>query len=203
MKKKLLFCLISTFFIMNAQKTEIIKLNQPDFNKGKSVMQALKERKSTRDFQQKELSLQHLSEVVWAAFGINREDGKRTAPSAMNYTMIDVYVVLEKGIYLYNAPKHELQMVFDGDYRKVVGMQPFVETAPVNLLYIAELSKYDKSPYPVNEERRIVIGAMDAGHIAENVYLYCASEGLGAVTRAWVNEVELTKVMKFRPTQRL
>jgi SagB-type dehydrogenase family enzyme len=179
----------------------VIKLNQPDLNKGISVMEALKKRKSQREFSDKKLTLQQLSELLWAADGINRPDGKRTSPAAMAKYAVDIYVVLPEGIYLYDVAKHELTPIAKGDFRKLAGTQNFVSIAPVNLVYVLNLKNWQNLPRPVPEQKRDAWIRFEVGFLAQNVYLYCASEGLGAVVRASVDEKKFSEVIKVRPEQ--
>ena len=134
----------------------VIKLNPPDLNGGISLMQALKKRKSTRDILDKKLTMQQLSDLLWAADGVNRPDGKRTSPAAMGIYCVDIYAVLPEGVYLYDSAKHELKPVAKGDFRKLAGMQDFVFIAPLNLVYVFTLRnpKESHGPAPVPEERR-------------------------------------------------
>jgi len=178
-----------------------IKLNSPKLDKGISIMQALKNRKSERELSDKKLSLQHLSELLWAANGVNREDGKRTAPSASNKHPVDVYVVLQEGVYLYEPVKHQLLLIVEGDFRKLAGMQNYVHTAPVNLIYVADLDKLKDLPTPAPTDEKLKWTYIEAGHQAENVYLYCASEGLGVRTRTLINKEKLGNAIKLRSEQ--
>lgn len=181
-----------------AQALKPIKLPAPQTEGGKPLMQALKERKSTRSFSSKELSSQVLSNLLWAAFGINRSDGRRTAPSAVNWQEIDIYVTTTQGCYLYNAKEHSLQPVVPGDIRAATGSQSFVAEAPVNLVYVADFSKMSGQ----NEQKAITSGA-DTGFISQNVYLFCASEGLATVVRGMVDKEALAKALNLRPEQRV
>lgn len=178
-----------------------IKLNSPKLDKGISIMQALKNRKSERDLSDKKLSLQHLSELLWAANGVNREDGKRTAPSALNRHTADVYVVLQEGVYLYKPVKHQLIPIVEGDFRKLTGTQDYVYTAPVNLIYVADLDKLKDLPKPASTDEKLKWACIEAGHKAENVYLYCASEGLGATTRMLIDKEKIGNTIKLRSEQ--
>jgi SagB-type dehydrogenase family enzyme len=163
-------------------------------------MQALKDRHSTREFSSEKLSSQVLSNLLWAAFGINRPDtGKRTAPSAMNWQEIDVYVALPEGLYLYDAKGNKLDPILAGDVRGATGVQPFVKDAPMNLVYVADFAKTGKGSV---EDRNFYSGA-DVGFIAQNVYLFCASEGLAVVVRGSVDRAALAKLMKLRPDQKI
>ncbi len=186
-----------------AEADGVIKLNPPDLNKGISLMAALKKRKSTRDMSDKKLTLQQLSEMLWSADGVNRPDGKRTSPAAMGIYCIDIYVVLPEDIYLYDAAKHELKLVAKGDFRKSAGMQDFVFITPVNLVYVFTLKnpKYNHGPAPVPEERRKVWGDVEVGCMVQNVYLYCASEGLASVVRGMLDQKKFGETIKVKPEQ--
>jgi nitroreductase len=183
-----------------AQGPKSIKLPVPQTEGGKPLMQALKERKTQREFSSKELPLQVISDMLWAANGINRPDsGLRTAPSSMNMQEIDIYVVKADGAYLFDARENMLVEVTGEDIRALTGSQPFVKDAPVNLVYVADLAKMSKAPV----EAMDFYSATDTGFISENVYLYCASSGLATVVRGWVNKSALAKAMKLRPDQRI
>ena len=175
---------------------DTIKLLTPDTIGGMPLMQALQHRKTDREFNKKNLSLKHLSEVLWAANGLNRPDGKRTVPSAMALYPLQTYAVMANGIYLYNPVLNQLEPVVKGDYREITGLQSFVNDAPLNLLYIADFKKYDGTK-KVPEEDRVSKASLDAGHCSENVYLYCASEGMKTVVRAGAQDDELYKVLKL------
>ncbi len=180
---------------------EIIKLNQPDLNKGISIMQALKKRKTIRDISDRKLSLQQLSELLWAADGINRPDGKRTSPAAMARYSVDIYVVLPEGVYLYDVAKHQLTRIVKGDFRKLAGQQDFVYVAPVNLVYVLNLKNWKNTPMPVSKEKRDLWVRFEVGFLAQNVYLYCASEGLASVVRGLIDEKKFSEVIKVKPEQ--
>ncbi len=181
----------------------VIKLNPPDLNGEISLMQALKKRKSTRDISDKKLTLQQLSDLLWSADGTNRPDGKRTSPAAMGIYCVDIYVVLPEGVYLYDAAKHELKPVAKGDFRKSAGMQDFVFIAPVNLVYVFTLRnpKDSPAPSPVPEEKRKIWGDVEVGCMVQNVYLYCASQGLASVVRGMVDQKKFGETIKVKPEQ--
>jgi nitroreductase len=183
------------------QTDGVIKLNPPDLNKGIPVMQALKKRKTQRDISDKKLTLQQLSELLWAADGINRPDGKRTAPAAMAMYAVDIYVVLPEGVYLYDVAKHELAPIAKSDFRKLAGMQDFVFIAPVNLVYVLNLKNWQNLSRPVPEQKRDFWIHCEVGFLAQNVNLYCASEGLGATVRGIIDEKKFSEVIKVRPEQ--
>ncbi len=179
----------------------VIKLNPPDLNKGIPLMTALKKRKTQRNISDKKLTLQQLSELLWAADGINRPDGKRTSPAAMAKYAVDIYVVLPEGVYLYDVAKHELTPIAKGDFRKQAGMQDFVYIAPVNLVYVINLKNWLNLHRPVPNEKRDLWIHCEVGFLAQNVYLYCASEGLGSVVRGYIDEKKLSEVIKVKPEQ--
>ncbi len=185
--------------IMNAQNSKTIKLPAPALKNDKLFMQTVKERKSSREFSDKELSLQDLSNLLWCANGVNRpESGMRTSPSAMNKQDVDVYAVLKEGIYLYEPKAHELVPVVSGDYRKNTGMQPFVSIAPLNLVYVSDLSKFD---FVKEREQQVMTAAIDAGHCSQNVYLYGAAANLAVVTRTSIDKTKMAEILKLKPQQ--
>jgi len=132
---------------------------------------------------------------------VNREDGKRTVPSALNKHPVDVYAVLQEGVYLYEPVKHQLLPIVKGDFRKLTGMRDYVYTAPVNLIYVADLGKLKDLPMPAPTDEKLKWAYIEAGHQAQNVYLYCTSEGLGATTRTLIDKEKLSNVMKLRSEQ--
>ena len=176
-----------------------IALPKPDTQGGKPLMQALNERKSQREFDAKELPRQVLSNLLWAAYGVNRPDGRRTAPSAMNRQTVEVYVVLGEGAYVYDAAHQQLLPVAAGDLRAATGTQEFAGQAPLDLVYVTDYAKMGTSP---EAEKALYAGA-ETGFIGQNVYLFCASEGLATVIRASVNREALAKALKLRPEQRI
>lgn len=190
--------LLAGAVMTSAQDLKPIKLVDPNMEGGKPLMQALNERSSSREFSDEMLPEQVLSDLLWAACGVNRpESGKRTAPTAMNMQEIDVYIATAKGLYLYDAAKHMLEPVLAGDIRAATGRQDFVAVAPVNLIYVADLSKMKRG----DEEQKKFYSATDTGFISQNVYLFCASEGLVTVVRGAVDKEGLAESMKLRPDQ--
>jgi len=182
------------------QEIKPIKLLAPQTENGKPLMQVLKERKSMREFSAKELPLQVLSDLLWAADGINRpESAHRTAPSAMNMQEIDIYVAKVDALYLYDAKVNSLIPVVLGDIRALTGKQPFVKDAPVNLIYVADLTKMSR----LSAVDADFYAAADTGFISENVYLYCASFGLATVVRGSIDKPALVKAMKLRQDQKI
>ena len=188
------------FSVSSAQELKSIKLPDPQIDGGRPLMQALKDRKTSREFSGTELPLQTLSNILWAGFGINRpESGRRTAPSAVNRQEIDIYVAGEDGLFLYDEKKNTLEQVVAQDLRADTGTQSFVKDAPINLVYVADLSKMG-SGTDAQKERT---AWADTGFISQNVYLYCASEGLATVVRGLVDRDALAPKMKLRPDQRI
>ena len=193
------FLLISLSFCL-AQDLKFIQLSLAQTDAGKPLMQALKLRQSSRSFDTKPLPLQELSNLLWAGYGINRpESGKRTAPSAMNWQEIDIYVTMQKGAYMYDAKLNRLLLITEKDVREATGKQSFVKDAPLNLVYIAD----EKRMTNANEEDRIRWSSADAGFIAQNVYLYCASQGLSVVVRGMVDRETLSKELKLKDYQKI
>jgi SagB-type dehydrogenase family enzyme len=194
--------LIIVSFIAVSWAAELlpIKLPPPNLNSGKSLMQSLQARKSSRDFSTKKLPVEVLSNLLWAACGINRpESGRRTAPSAVNWQEVDIYVAMADGLYLYNAKEHVLKPVINQDIRALTGKQTFVKDAPVNLIYVADYSRMGGA----NAEERNSYSAADTAFIAQNVYLYCASEGLATVVRGSIYRDVLAKAMQLLDNQRI
>lgn len=197
-KVQLLFaCLVFSAITFAADK--VIKLPEPNLNRTGTVMKALSERYSTREYASKALSLSDLSDLLWAANGVNRKDsGKRTAPSALNKQDVDIYVVLPEGSYLYDARNHQLNLVAEGDYRgAVAGGQAFVKAAPVSLVLVSDLSRFGD----VKNARNSLMGAMDAGIVSQNISIFCSSANLATVPRASMDSAQLKKMLKLKDSQ--
>ncbi|MGD0694398.1 MAG: SagB/ThcOx family dehydrogenase [Terriglobia bacterium] len=191
----LLLCAATSF----AQELKPLPLPKPQTDVGRPLMQVLKDRSSARAFSPDKLPVQVLSNLLWAAFGINRPDsGKRTAPSAMNWQETDIYVAIADGLYVYDAKAHQLNPVLRDDVRAQTGVQPFVKDAPLDLVYVADLAKTGSG----SADRDMYVAA-DVGFIAQNVYLFCASEGLAVVVRGSVDRPALAKAMRLRPDQKI
>ena len=198
----LAFAILVTTFVTAQTKTDTeasnapmvittfdtIKLLAPDTLGGMPLMKAISRRKTDRQFETRNLTLKHLSEVLWVANGINRANGKRTVPSSMGRYPLQTYAVLANGIYFYNPAKHQLEPLVKGDFRSLAGKQTFVDTAPLNLVFIAKGKTAADNFIPAIE---------DSGYCCQNVYLYCASEGMKCVVRAGAKEVELLKAMNL------
>lgn len=183
----------------SSHELKTIKLPKPQTEGGRPLMQVLNDRKSSRQFISDKLHVQVLSNMLWAANGINRPDGKRTAPSARNKQEIDVYIAMEEGLYLYDARAHVLVPVLAADIRGATGKQDFVKDAPVNLIFVADYSKMGDSP----ADQKDFYAAADTGYISQNVYLFCASEGLATVVRGMVDRITLAATMKLRAEQKI
>jgi nitroreductase len=175
-----------------------IALPPPQTDGGRPLMQVLKDRKTIREISTNALPLQTLANLLWAGFGTNRVDGNRTAPSAMNSQEIDIYVALAGGTYLYEPRDHRLWPVISEDTRAKTGGQDYVKAAPVALIFAADLSRLVKAK---PEERERYAG-IDTGYISQNIYLYCASEGLASVVHE-LDRRQLPSLLKLKPDQRL
>ncbi len=183
-----------------AQESSQVRLPPPQKEIGKPLMQALAQRQSSREFDVKPLPLQEISNLLWAGGGINRqESGKRTAPSAMNWQETDIYVIRADGAFLYEPKSGSLKPVAGGDMRNLAGTQDFVKGAPLNLVYVADFARMSRA----GDEDKKLYGAADTGFMAENVYLYCASQGLAVVVRGSVDRVKLSEALKLRPEQKI
>lgn len=181
-------------------ETDIVVLPPPSLFPSLTLEHALKNRRSWRAFLPDALSLEMLSALLWAGFGVNRaERGGRTAPSAHDLQEIEVFAVLPEGAFRYDATNHRLLLVKAEDLRKDTGLQDFVATAPLNLVYVADFARmHGARP----EEREFLAGA-DAGCIAQNVYLFCACVGLATVVRGLIDRRRLASALGLSPTERV
>ncbi len=187
------FSILSLIFIMCCSiSAQDINLPAPNKTGGKPLMQALNERKSTRSYQDKELTSQQLSDLLWAANGFNRDD-KRTAPTANNRQELELYVTTKNGVYFYDARNHLLKEVKKGDQRAQAGTQDFVARAALNLIFVSDMEKASSREYAYT----------NCGFVAQNVYLYCASEGLGAVVRGSFDKDKLSGLLSLEPNQEI
>ena len=193
----LLLCLFISVATFAADK--VIRLPKPNLNRNSEVMEAFANRHSTREYAAKALALTDLSDLLWAANGINRpEEGKRTAPSAMNKQDVDVYVVLPEATYLYDAKAHQLNLVAEGDHRgAVAGGQAFVKSAPVSLLLVSDLSRLGDAKNTHTQ----LMGAVDAGIVSQNISIFCSAAKLATVPRASMDTAKLKSVLKLTDTQ--
>jgi len=177
-----------------------IVLPPPETAGKMTLMQALMKRRSVREFDARALPIELLSTLLWAAFGINRPDaGGRTAPSAHNWQEVRVYAALADGLYRYDPAPHVLHRIVAGDLRALAGVQGFVATAPLNLVYVADFSRMDET----GAEERAFLAAADSGFIAQNVYLFCAAAGLAAVVRGLIDRRRLAAAMGLGVQERI
>jgi nitroreductase len=184
-----------------SQNLKPVQLKAPDMARNGTLMEALSKRASVREYGSKKLSEQDLSDLLWAANGINRPDeGKRTAPSARNAQDIDIYVLTAEGAYLYDARKNLLAPVAAGDFRaRIAPQQPFVAAAPVSLILVSDLSKLPGD----DEAAKAGMAATDAGIVSQNISLFCASAGMATVVRAMIDTEKMGPVLKLKNTQRI
>jgi nitroreductase len=183
---------------LSAQDQQSILLPAPQTEGGMPLMKALSNRQTAREFSDKKLPEQVMSNLLWAAWGVNRQDAKkRTAPSAMNKQEIDVYVSTAEGVFLYDAFKNTLLQVSKEDVRAKTGLQDFVKTAPVNIVFVADYSKMGTGSVPDKDKYAYA----DAAFISENVYLFCASEGLATGVRANIDKESCATALKLKADQ--
>ena len=180
--------------LLQLASQEVVKLPEVSFKNSKSLYQALLNRKSTRDYKKDaSLSEQDLSDILWAAGGINRkEEGKYTVPAANNKLNIITYVILKSGIYRYQPKEHQLLAVAKGDHRTLAGNQDFSHVAPLNIVFVADYTDDDRPP---------MYAGMHVGSMMQNVYLAAADKNLATIARAYVDKDKLGKALKLRPRQ--
>jgi nitroreductase len=164
---------------------------------GKPLIEALKLRRSIREYSDRPLPLQVLSDLLWAAFGINRPSGDRTAPYWRHIMVIDVYAAMADGVWLYDPKRHALLMHLRNDIRAQTGLQDFVAAAPLNLVYVA----HGERMQDISANERRLYASVDTGFIGQNVYLFCASEGLATVFRGAVDYDKLNRTMQLAKDQ--
>jgi SagB-type dehydrogenase family enzyme len=197
---KRLFVLILlgfTSLIVTAQ-SDTLWLPKPVMEGGKPLMEALRDRHTARKFKPDALPMQQVSNLLWAACGVNRPDeGRRTAPTARNWQEIDVYVAFPDAAYKFDALKHCLIKVVDGDVRKNMGKQSFCEEAPVVLAYVSNLKTMGIIP----DDMKKFYSATDTGFISQNVYLFCASEGLSTVVLGYIDRDDVMEGLKLGKDQ--
>lgn len=173
-------------------------LPEPQLPANASLMQALQERRSRREFRPDELPLHIITALLWAGFGVNRPDGKRTAPSAYDVQDIDIYLAAAKGLFRYDAPAHGLIPLLPDDLRPFTGTQGFVSAAPVNLIYVSDYSRINASA-----EDCLQWSWAHSGCIAQNVYLACAALGLATVVRSTLDRPALAERMNLNANQHI
>lgn len=184
---------------LSAQVLQDIKLNAPDMERGLTVMKAFEKRASATSFSARELSLQDLSDLLWAAAGVNRpESGKRTSPTAVNAQDVDVYVLMKSGAYLYDAKTHTLKGIAAGDNRKLVSdRQTSFANAPVMLVLVSEIARFRGD----DNSGKLTWAAMDAGIVSQNIAIFCAGTGLVTRPRASMDADGLKKLLSLSATQ--
>ena len=180
-----------------ADEPPVMQLPAPKTAGGMPLMQALKLRRSTREYADRPLPLQVLSDLLWAAYGVNRPSGDRTAPYWRHIMVIDVYAAMADGVWFYDPKAHLLRKHLSADIRAATGQQDFVGSAPLNLVYVA----HGERMHDVSPEQRRLYASVDSGFIGQNVYLFCASEGLASVFRAAVDYKKLEKAMQLEDEQ--
>ncbi len=187
---------------INCSESGDILLPDPERTGGMPLMEALDRRASQRQFSDRELTPQQLSNLLWAAWGYNREEEeKRTAPSSRNSQEIDIYVSLKKGTYIYDAKENRLIQVNERDIRALTGTQDFPAQAPVNLIFVADMERRGYGPDQEPGDSDILSAWANSGFISQNIYLYCASEGLASVVRAMVDRNLLSEELQLRSNQ--
>ena len=218
MKQRLLKHLISFSLLIlivapwaQAQEQTALKLSEPGKTGGLSVMEAFSHRLSTRKWADSDISTQDLSDLLWAANGINRPSSKkRTAPSAGNAQDVDIYVFTRDGIYLYDAASHALNLITSGDHRSEIDKSRAKKSseasdseiesgAPVTLLLVTDISKF---PFG-SEDQKLRWGAIDVGIVSQNISIFCAGEGLGTCPMAGFDEDALNTLLKLKETQKI
>ncbi|MGA7388347.1 MAG: SagB/ThcOx family dehydrogenase [Pseudolabrys sp.] len=183
--------------VVAAQKDVIMQLPPARAQGGKPLIEALKLRRSIREYADRALPSQVLSDLLWAAFGINRPSGDRTAPYWRHIMVIDIYAAMADGLWFYDPKRHVLQQRSRVDIRAATGLQDFVASAPLNLIYVA----HGERMQDVTPEERRLYASVDTGFIGQNVYLFCASEELATVFRGAVDTKKLARIMELDPTQ--
>ena len=204
MKKTSIFLLTCLLTInLSAQSTKTVKLNEPSKSRKGDIMTAFQNRKSTNEYEKRDLSIRDLSDLLWVANGINRpESGKKTAPSALNSQDIDVYVCKADGAYLYDAAKNELRLITKKDLRPLMNGDR-ANNAPILLLLVADLSRYKAydAKNPQANKRLNDMSALDAGIVSQNISIFCATADLGTRPRASMNHEQLRKELALKASQ--
>jgi len=197
----LILSLLLLSYSIQAQDDTTVKLPAPDTTGGLPFMKALSERASVRDFDTTSPDMNIISNLLWAANGINRhESGKRTAPSAMNSQDVDVYLLTKQGGYFYNAAAHSLELIASGDYRKAgAGRQESAADAPLFCLLVSDLDRFKSG----SDSLKAIWAAVDAGIVSQNISVYCSSAGLATVPRATMDLEKLKEILKLKDSQRL
>ena len=192
--KKIVVTLLAVVLMSSAVFAEDISLPKPEKSGGIGVVDAVAARQSARDFVDADITLQQLSNLLWVAGGVNREDGRLTYATAMNTQDMIIFAFTSKAVYRYNPQGHTVTLIADGDYRKLTGGQAFVAKAAVDLLYIQDTERWPSGGRATASEI-LNCGFAHAGLSMQNVYLYAASLGWGARTRMNFDREELTKLL--------
>jgi nitroreductase len=183
--------------VVVAQEPKPFDLPPPRSEGGQPLTTALKLRRSTHEYSDRPLPVQALSDLLWAAFGVNRPSGDRTAPYWRHIMVMDIYVAMADGVWLYEPKAHTLLPHLKDDIRAQTGLQDFVATAPLNLVYVA----HGERMTDVSSEERRLYASVDTGFIGQNVYLFCASEGLATVFRGAVDYPKLSRILQLPDQQ--
>ncbi len=183
--------------VADAQAPEAVALPPPRSEGGRSLTAALKLRRSTRAYSSRPLPAQVLSDLLWAAFGVNRPSGDRTAPYWRHVMVMDIYLAMADGVWLYEPKSHTLISHLKDDVRAQTGTQDFVASAPLNLIYVA----HGERMADISAEERTLYASVDTGFIGQNVYLFCASEGLATVFRGSVDGARLARTLRLPEQQ--
>ncbi|MBN1304930.1 MAG: nitroreductase family protein [Anaerolineales bacterium] len=188
-------------------KENILILPEPQKDLDFPLMKALEKRRSTRKWEHTPVSDQDVSNLLWAACGVTKSKYgnvkcKRTAPSACNSQEIRVYVLMEKGVFLYNEENHELIETGVKDIREYIGTQKMMKSAPMGLVFVADLSRMT-SPVLRNKKAQRFSAWVDTGYISQNVYLYCAASGLGTVVLSLVDREKLHRLMQLKEHEKI
>ena len=180
---------------------EVLPLPEPVKTGGLPLLEAISLRKSSSNFQDTELTDKQLATLLWCAGGVNRPDGKRVYPSAMNSRDLIIYAFTKSGVYRYNPESNSLTVIERGDYRPYAAVQPFGAKAAVNLVYVQDVSRWPDIPAPLEQKKQD--GFAHAGFSMQNVYLYAASEGWGAHCVQSMNREKLPEILGLTDTQSL
>jgi len=201
MKIRVVLLLAGLLSLLNVKAQVIETLTLPPAQKtgGMPLMEAFQLRKSQRSFSSKELTTQQISNLLWSAYGINRPDGFRTVPAAKNWYEYDIYVLKADGWFLYEVRKHTLLKMGNEDLRIYGGTQDFVKTAPVILVYVADFDRMTGT----TDDLKKFFSAVDLGYISQNVYLWCASEGLATIILGQVDKPKVHEVLKLKSNQQV
>ena len=183
---------------MEKHEFTTIKLESGELKGGMPLFEALANRKSHREFDKtKFLSLKQVSQLLWCAYGSNRDGGYKVVPSAIHMNPLTLYVFMKCGTFKYCPDKNELVPVKEGDNRELAGTQPFVKDAALNIVIVSDFKTPNPYKFELSDDKRLEMGLLDAAHCCQNVYLYCASEGLKCVERGSYDKEKLSKFLNL------